>query len=100
MRVVCCDSGCVLRPNRLRYGSRPMKFRISATSTASNGEKPCIDARPDGEIEQFGRRRRAWAIDVADLDDLLALADRNGPLILHQNEDGQPEIEIYDDYRE
>jgi hypothetical protein len=84
-----------------------MKFRIKRTSQSCFCEsKPCDGAyidkfEPDSRDSHYDQRW--WAIEIESLDDLLALAEKEGEIIVKapsKYTDDLPEIEIYDDYRE
>jgi hypothetical protein len=68
-----------------------MHLRITRTSLVyGDTEPPCAEATGDPE---------AWYIDLRSLEDLIALSERLGPIIVFAGDDG-PSLEIYDDYRE
>lgn len=67
-----------------------MKFKITRTSTYMR------DSAPN---ERAKRESEGWSIEINDLSDLLELSkNEKQPLIVWAGEN--PEIEIYDDYRE
>jgi len=84
-----------------------MRFQITRTSAGYyRKEKPC-----DGAFVYKRERdtlddedRLSWAIEVNSLEELLQIIEKNGePIIISgacNYQDGLPQIEIYDDYRE
>lgn len=71
-----------------------MKFLIDRSSNLSPMSKkaPC-----EGAVREAG----AWTIEIATLDDLLAISKRSKHnLIIDASGSGLPSIEIYDCYRE
>lgn len=72
-----------------------MKFKISRTSGV--GVKPCDEAGWDDD-------NNMWAIEVASLEEICALEEKYGALILSRvygpDAEGTPWLEIYDDYAE
>lgn len=72
---------------------------------ASRGREHTIGYGPRGGVQGIRRRmedRRAWFVELEDLDALLAFWRKYGELVLKVAvEDGStPTIEIYDNYRE
>lgn len=55
------------------------------------------EVMPNGHIRRQLQDKEEWAIDIASLDDLLKLAEKN-EIIVSMGE--MPSVEIYDDYRE
>lgn len=84
-----------------------MKFVVIRTSQHSYSDperSPHPRAVRVEEIDSYGRLQGYWVIDVASLDDLLALS-REGDCELvvkhaHWLREGLPVVEFYDDYRE
>ena len=89
-----------------------MRFRVHCTSY---GKPPCevhIETELRGDIGRkdwcsVGRNRRTehgvemrdcWFIEMATIEELLALSGGEGIILSRRN--GMPDIEIYDDYRE
>lgn len=67
-----------------------MKFYIRRTS---GDEPPCPEA--------FGDEENGYHIEVKTLRELMSLVEKNGEIVLSaQGINNEPEIEIYDDYRE
>lgn len=86
-----------------------MKFEISRTRSSAHSGAPCPGAEDasHARIDARGRPyvRICWTIELLTLEDLLALMKLvNDPIIVHPADHeygtGNPELEIYDGYRE
>lgn len=78
-----------------------MKFEIERTSDWTASKKPCEGAVLAHEETETDYAR--YHIEIASLEDLVALMKREGEIIIREDgykEDGLPVIEIYDTYRE
>jgi len=78
-----------------------MKFMIERTSDYSGGASPCNGASVFCFDEKWEETK--YTIDVNSLEELMALADKEGQLIISAPCPGNkdlPCIEIYDTYRE
>lgn len=84
-----------------------MRFQITRTSSSYyRQEKPCdcafVYKRERGSLDD--QDRLSWALEVNSLDELLQFVEKIGECVIisgacdYQN--GLPQIEIYDDYRE
>jgi hypothetical protein len=78
-----------------------MKYRIDRTSDEG---KPCEEAFTDEEVF-IGDDGKVgilthWYININTLEELQLLVKKYGYLIIGEYDDGEPDIEIYDDYRE
>jgi hypothetical protein len=83
----------------LKENQHPVRFRLYRTSDWRLDDKPCEGAVPyvDGE------GKKAWAIEISDLDELLSLQDIVGEELIVGwafDTEGMRSIEIYDSYRE
>ncbi len=78
-----------------------MRFNVERTSNTCGEVSPC-----DGAIEISSQHLyddvycREWEIEIATLDDLMALHRAHGKLVIKTHQSEMPTIEIYDDYRE
>jgi len=81
-----------------------MRFRVFCSSWFMRRHHP--DAPVDGAIqgeladEGYDRDSYAWYVDLATLDDLIALRKSVRRELIIDVEGGEPTIEIYDNYRE
>lgn len=78
-----------------------MKFMIERTSCWSGSEPPCEGASVFSRDDEWGETK--WTIDVDNLEALMALAGKEGQLIVSApcpSNNDLPCIEIYDTYRE
>lgn len=71
-----------------------MKFRVSRTSGLFGRSVPCEGAYLVSTPEN-PYSRHVWGINMDTIEDLIAFADRYGPLVLTGDQ-----IEIYDTFRE
>lgn len=74
-----------------------MKFDIYRTSSCLGSEKPC-----EGAVKDEARSNNyftTYTIEINSLEELIALKEEVGDIIIADNDDNQV-IEIYDDYRE
>lgn len=89
-----------------------MTFKISRASDWRKKNKPCEEAHEITIVNEFDTidkhvriEKKQWVIDIASLDDLMALVSKYGSIIIdeYHESDETPqcnEITIYDDYIE
>ena len=78
-----------------------MKFIIERTSCYSGSEQPCEGASIFSHDDKWDETK--WSIEINSLEDLMALAGKEGELIVAAPCEATynlPSIEIYDTYRE
>lgn len=77
-----------------------MEFRIERTSDTRH--RPCEGAYRRAEWDDLEWSRWGWAIEIASLDELLALVRKHGRIIIAPppKAGGPFHLEIYDYYRE
>lgn len=83
-----------------------MRFSITRTSSAYQEEPPCPEATTDGSKTIFAETK--WTVDLATIEDLVALVQREHQIIIAPPERAIGEhpagelyqLEIYDSYRE
>ena len=67
-----------------------MEFVITRTSLWNN-KKPCEEAYQEDDI---------WKVKIESLENLVKFQEKYGEIIITKDFNGNPEIEIYDYYRE
>lgn len=85
-----------------------MRFQITRTSAGYyHEEKPCEGAfvyKRERDSNLDDQDRLSWALEVNTLGELLQLIEKVGDSVIISRacdyQDGLPQIEIYDDYRE
>ncbi len=74
-----------------------MRFEVTRSSQSPWDEN---SPHPGATRANEGQPHAIWAIEIATLEELMAFAAEAGELVLKPGEDGLPELEIYDTYRE
>lgn len=79
-----------------------MKFKVNRTSSYIEKNPPCDGAILEKVIKESYYKKYIWSIEVNTLEELIQLANKTDcPIIVFKcEENDEPEIEIYDDYRE
>lgn len=81
-----------------------MKFKIYKTSTKyePSAIAPCKTAEPSISKDENGYKTIKWFVELKDIKDLIVLIEETGDCVISAKteDEGFPEIEIYDDYRE
>ena len=78
-----------------------MDFIVIRTSSPHNIQ-PCSEAVPiETKTPTTGRPMIVWKVQLNTLEDILNFSKKYGELIIDNSyNEGNPSIEIYDDYRE
>lgn len=75
-----------------------MEFNISCVRGSDKNNKPCDGAYLKPQPDSYDGY--AWFIKIDTIEDLLKLSDSLGYSLIVSNTENQPNIEIYDSYRE
>lgn len=78
-----------------------MKFKVARTSDRGNNEQPCVEAvyQHTGKSNINQEDTYDWFVELNGLDELTKFCAEYGNVIV-STDNGDWQLEIYDDYRE